>query len=65
MDRSSFWFLVVVWYLLLAGIVAAGVSRFGRDYIVQWFADPSAKTVLLIVLALLPLPFIVRRTTRS
>ena len=65
MRKSEFWFLTSVWYLLLAGVLAAGVSRFGADYMVRWFSEPSAKTVLFVVLAALPLPLVLRRAKRG
>ena len=60
MRRGSFWFVVAIWYLLLAGVLAAGISRFGSDYILRFFAEASPRTALFLGLALLPLPFVVR-----
>ena len=65
MSKGEFWFGVAAWYLLLAGVVAAGISRFGGDYIAGFFAEPSLKTALLLGLAVLPVPFVVRRMTRA
>lgn len=65
MSKGAFWFIVAAWYLLLAGVVAAGISRFGGDYIVRFFVEPSLKTALLVSLALLPVPFVLRRIMRA
>lgn len=65
MSKGDFWFIVVAWYLLLTAVLAAGLSRFGSDYIVRFFAEPSLKTALFLGLALLPLRFVVRRVARS
>ena len=65
MRKGDFWFLTAAWYLLLMGVLAVGVSRFGGDYIIRWFVNPSVKTVLFIVLAVLPLPFMLERSNRT
>jgi hypothetical protein len=65
MRKGEFWFLIGAWYLILAGIVAAGVSRFGSDYIINWLTEPSIKAALFLGLVLVPVPFAMRRWTRS
>lgn len=65
MSKDKFWFLVAAWYLLLAGVVAAGMSRFGGNYIARFFAEPSLKTAFLLGMAVLPVPFVVRRLMRA
>lgn len=65
MSKGEFCFVLAAWYLLLAGVVVAGISRFGADYIASFFAEPSLKTAFLFGLAVLPVPFVVWRVTRA
>lgn len=58
-------FVAVGWYLLLAGVLAAGITRLGGDYIAGFFAEPSLETALFVGLLLLPVPLVVRRVARS
>ncbi len=61
MLKGEFWLIVGVWYLLLGGIILAGVSRFGLDVIIRAFLHPSPKVLILWALLLVPLPFVVRQ----